>query len=84
MTKKISIKTKSLYLGTYINDNESESWLLFIAGSNITDSERMRHLKLVYKSEYGVKLDTSDIHGIFEIRSEYDYVGKKFHKILIY
>ena len=75
MTKKISIKTKSLYLGTYINDNESESWLLFIAGSNITDSERMRHLKLVYKSEYGV---------IFEIRSEYDYVGKKFHKILIY
>jgi len=85
MTKKINLKTKSIYMGIIDNENESNgSWFHFIYSSQADDDELEKHFRnIVYKGEYGEKPDKDARIDIYEIREVYDYSGGKDYKITV-
>jgi hypothetical protein len=81
MANKLNLKTKSLYIGCYENP---DNFILFVANSNMADGELEDYFcNVIYKGEYGAELDKDDLHGVYQIRSEYDYLAKKFYKISV-
>lgn len=83
--KKLNLKTKSLYIGMYEDENESAgNWHTFIYGSNAGDAELQKYFRrVVYKSEYDVKLDPLTRIDIYELREGYDYTAKKHSRIAV-
>jgi len=82
---KINLKTKSLYIGCYDFEDESCShWHTFVYSSNADDKELEKHFKnVVYRGEYGEKLDKDMRVDIYELREGYDYGAKKYHTIVL-
>jgi len=85
MTKKINLRTKSLYMGILDNENESHgSFFHFIYSSQADDDDIEKYFRnVVYKGEYGEKPDKDTLIDIYEIREGRDYLREKNYKIIV-
>ena len=81
----MKLKTKSLYIGYYDDENESSgNWHTFIASNSLSDEELKRHFRnVVYKGEYGIKLDKNTHLDVYELRESFDYSRRKHYKITV-
>jgi hypothetical protein len=79
MTKKINLKTRSLYMGLY-----RDNFLPFVYASNASDEVLVEHFrKHVYACEYGEPLEKDAQLDVYEGREVHDYDRKKDYKITI-
>lgn len=86
MKPKITLKTKSVYLGLYTEEDGSyPNWFTFIYSSHATDSElKVYFLGTVLPAEYGDNCGIScDDVGVYELREVFDYTTKKHKTIII-
>jgi hypothetical protein len=83
MTKKINLKTRSLYVAYYWEESDWESrFMHFVASPNTDDDEIEKHFReVVYKAEYDVPLGPEAWVEITEVREARDYDDKKDYKI---
>lgn|GEM_PF-4879906 len=72
-------------MGCWDFEDESHSnWLHFVYSSNADDDTVEKYFRnVVYKSEYGEKLDHETRVDIYEMTGAYDYSKQKHRKIAL-